>query len=88
MPQLTPAGLVRILGQVTAIVAIPMVGGAVAGLVLDGILETSPLFVLIGFGVGNLLAIGGIWLYIRAHTASERGGDVRGEGGSGARHDA
>ena len=70
MPQLTPAGLVKILGQVTAIVAIPMVGGAVAGLVLDGVLGTSPLFVLIGFGVGNLIAIGGIWLFIRAQSGT------------------
>lgn len=70
MPQLTPAGLVKILGQVTAIVAIPMVGGAVAGLVLDGVLGTSPLFVLIGFGVGNLIAIGGIWLFIRTQSGT------------------
>lgn len=76
MPQLTPAGLVKILGQVTAIVAIPMVGGAVAGLVLDGVLGTSPLFVLIGFGVGNLIAIGGIWLFIRAQSGTY-GADAR-----------
>ena len=42
MAQLTPMGLVKILGQVTAIMVIPIVGGAVAGLILDGILETSP----------------------------------------------
>lgn len=67
MTQLTPVGLIRILGQVSAIVVIPMVGGAVAGLVLDGLLDTSPLYVLSGFVVGNLAAIGGIWLFIRAH---------------------
>jgi hypothetical protein len=67
MTQLTPVGLIRILGQVSAIVVIPMVGGAVAGLLLDGLLGTSPLCVLSGFVVGNLVAISGIWLYIRAH---------------------
>ncbi len=61
----TSAGLVRILGHVTAIVMIPMLTGTVAGLVADRILGTSPLFVLSGFMVGNLVAIGGIWLYIR-----------------------
>jgi hypothetical protein len=67
MTQLTPIGLVKILGQVTAIVAIPMVGGAVAGLILDAWLETSPILVLSGFAIGNLVAIVGIWLFIRAY---------------------
>ena len=35
MKQLTPMGLVKILAQVTAIMVIPMVGGAVAGLLID-----------------------------------------------------
>lgn len=65
MEQLTPIGLVKILGQVTLILVIPMAGGAVAGIVLDAILGTSPLCVLSGFGVGNVIAITGIWLYIR-----------------------
>jgi hypothetical protein len=67
MTQLTPIGLVKILGQVTAIVAIPMVGGAVAGLIVDAWLGTSPLCVLGGFAIGNLVAIVGIWLFIRSH---------------------
>jgi hypothetical protein len=45
---------------------IPMVGGAVAGLVIDGMLETSPIFVLIGLGMGTLISSIGIWLLIRA----------------------
>jgi F0F1-type ATP synthase assembly protein I len=65
----TSAGLVRILGHVTAIVMIPMLTGTVAGLVADRILGTSPLFVLSGFVVGNLVAIGGIWLYIRVQRS-------------------
>jgi hypothetical protein len=67
MTQLTPIGLVKVLGQVTAIVAIPMVGGAVAGLILDAWLETSPILVLSGFAIGNLVAIVGIWLFIRGY---------------------
>ena len=66
MTQLTPMGLVRILAQVTAIMVIPMVGGAVAGLVLDGLLGTSPLCVLLGVGLGTLTSAIGIWLLIRA----------------------
>ena len=66
MAQLTPMGLVKILAQVTAIMVIPMVGGAVAGLVVDGMLGTSPLYVLIGLGVGTLISALGIWLLIRA----------------------
>jgi len=64
--ELTPLGLVRILGQVTVILFVPMVGGAVAGIVLDRILGTTPLFVLGGFGLGNVVAIVGIALLIRS----------------------
>ena len=66
MAQLTPLGLIRILAQVTAIMVIPMVGGAVAGLVLDGMLGTSPLLVLIGLGLGTAIAAAGIRLLIRS----------------------
>ena len=68
MAQLTPLGLIRILGQVTAIMVIPLVGGAVAGIVLDGMLETSPIFVLVGLGLGTLISAIGIWLLIRTGT--------------------
>ena len=66
MTQLTPMGLVKILGQVTAIMVIPIVGSVVAGLILDGILATSPLLVLVGLVVGTVLAAVGIWLLIRS----------------------
>ena len=66
MKQLTPMGLVKILAQVTAIMVIPMVGGAVAGLVIDGMQGTAPLYVLIGLAVGTLISAIGIWLLIRA----------------------
>ena len=65
MAQLTPLGLVKILGLVTLIMVIPMVGGAVAGLVLDRLLHTSPVLALTGLGVGTLIAAIGIWLLIR-----------------------
>jgi hypothetical protein len=66
MAQLTPTGLVKILGLVTLIMVIPLMGGAVAGLVLDKVLDTSPMLVLLGVGVGTLIAAIGIWLLIRA----------------------
>jgi F0F1-type ATP synthase assembly protein I len=67
MTQLTSIGLIKILGHVSAIVVLPILGGVVAGLVVDRILATSPLYVLSGFVVGNLIAILGLWLYIRTH---------------------
>jgi hypothetical protein len=66
MAQLTPMGLVKIMGLVTLIMVVPMLGGAVAGLVLDELMGTSPLFVLSGVVVGTLIAAIGIWLLIRA----------------------
>ena len=66
MAQLTPMGLVKILVQVTAIMVIPIMGGAVAGLVLDRNLDTSPLLVLSGLAGGTLISAIGIWLLIRA----------------------
>ena len=71
MAQLTPTGLVKIMGLVTLIMVVPMVGGAVAGLVLDRLLNTSPVLVLLGVAVGTLIAAIGIWLLIR--TGVRRG---------------
>jgi hypothetical protein len=71
MAQLTPTGLVKIMGLVTLIMVVPMVGGAVAGLVLDRLLNTSPMLVLLGVAVGTLIAAIGIWLLIR--TGMRRG---------------
>jgi hypothetical protein len=80
MAQLTPAGLVKLLGLVTLIMAVPMVGGAVVGLILDGALGTSPTMVLVGLGVGSLIAAIGILLLIRAgmrrgYTSGNQGDD-------------
>jgi NhaP-type Na+/H+ or K+/H+ antiporter len=74
MAQLTPTGLIKILGLVTLIMVIPIVGGSVAGLVLDGAFGTSPILVLIGLAVGSLIAAIGIWLLIRAGARRGFGG--------------
>lgn len=75
MTQLTPADLVRILGHVTLILVVPMVGGTVLGLVLDAMLESSPVAVVSGLVVGSLVAATGVWLYIRAHAGRIGGPD-------------
>jgi F0F1-type ATP synthase assembly protein I len=80
MTQLTPVDLARILGHVTLILLVPMVGGTLLGLVIDAMLGTSPLLGVGGLVVGSLVAALGIWLYIRAHpmtarTASPRPGE-------------
>lgn len=78
MTQLTPADLIRILGHVTLILVVPMVGGVVLGLVFDAMLKTSPLIVFSGLVVGSLAAAVGVWIYVRAHTrAAPRGKDER-----------
>ncbi|HEY7526926.1 MAG TPA: AtpZ/AtpI family protein [Candidatus Limnocylindria bacterium] len=81
MAQLTPTGLVKIMGLVTLIMVVPMVGGAVAGLVLDRLLNTSPMLVLLGVAVGTLIAAIGIWLLIRTGV---RRGYTDGRPGDGA----
>ena len=80
MAQLTQMGLVKILAQVTAIMVIPILGGAVAGLILDRNLDTSPLLVLSGLAAGTLIAAIGIWLLIRAGV---RKGYTQGRQGDG-----
>jgi F0F1-type ATP synthase assembly protein I len=74
----------RVLAWVSLIVALPLVGGAVAGLVADGMLETSPLFVLSGLAIGTLVTA--LWLrgFITSNVARMRGteppaGSDRGE---------
>jgi hypothetical protein len=53
MAQLTPLGLIKIMAQVTAIMVISILGSAVAGLILDRMLATSPLLVLVKFHKGT-----------------------------------
>jgi hypothetical protein len=80
MAQLTQMGLVKILAQVTAIMVIPIMGGAVVGLILDRNLATSPILVLSGLAGGTLIAAIGIWLLIRAGV---RKGYTQGKQGDG-----
>jgi len=70
MAKLTPTGLIKIMGQVTAIMVISILGSAVAGLILDRMLATSPLLVLTGVALGTVIAALGIWLLIRAGVRS------------------
>jgi hypothetical protein len=62
----------RVLGQVTLIVALPLIGGVVAGLIADGALGTSPLFVLSGLAIGSLVTV--LWLrgFITSNVARMR----------------
>jgi F0F1-type ATP synthase assembly protein I len=64
MPNSSP-GPARILGEVTLIMAVPMLGGVVIGIVVDAQAGTSPIFVLGGLVVGSLVSALGIWVYIR-----------------------
>jgi F0F1-type ATP synthase assembly protein I len=69
----------RVLAQVTLIVALPLLGGVVAGLVLDGISGTTPLFVLTGMAIGTLVTI--LWLRSFVTTNAAR---LRTQAGSAA----
>lgn len=82
MAQGTSAGLIKILGQVSVIVMVPILGGAVTGIILDRVLGTSPLLVFGGFVAGNLVAILGVWAYIR--TQQRRMSDDRADRHDGA----
>ena len=85
----------RVLAQVTLIVALPLLGGVVAGLVTDGITGTSPLFVLSGMAIGTLVTI--LWLRafitsnaarLRGETRGARGTATNGSGGGQPRQDS
>lgn len=49
-----------VLAQVSLRVFLPMLGGAIIGLVADAIGQTAPLFALIGLAGGTLVSI--LWL--------------------------
>jgi hypothetical protein len=55
-----------VLAQVSLRVILPLLGGAIAGLVADGIGQTAPMFVLIGMAGGTLVSI----LWLRAFIVS------------------
>jgi F0F1-type ATP synthase assembly protein I len=63
----------KVLGHVTLIVALPLIGGVVAGLIADGALGTSPLLVLSGLAIGTLVTV--VWLrgFITSNVTRMRG---------------
>jgi F0F1-type ATP synthase assembly protein I len=65
MENQTSNGLLAVLGHVTLIMWIPMLGGGVAGIALDAMLETSPLFVISGLLLGTVVSAVGIAVYIQ-----------------------
>lgn len=82
-PKLVP-GLV--LAHVSLRVILPLLGGAIAGLVADGIGDTAPQYVLIGMAVGTIVSV----LWLRAYVVSNlrilRGDEGR-HAGTGAEQD-
>jgi F0F1-type ATP synthase assembly protein I len=68
----------RVLAQVTLIVALPMVGGVAAGLVADGLMRTSPLFVLSGLAIGSLVTAFWLRRFITINVTRLRRGDREG----------
>lgn len=63
----------RVLGMVSLIVALPLLGGVIGGLVADGILGTSPIFVLSGLAIGTVVTV--LWLrsFITTNATRLRG---------------
>ena len=59
-----------VLAQVSLRVILPLLGGAIAGMVADGIGQTAPLFVLIGLAGGTLVSI--LWLRAFIVSGAER----------------
>ena len=55
-----------VLAHVSLRVILPLLGGAIAGLVADRIGQTAPLFVLIGIAVGTIVSV----LWLRAYIVS------------------
>lgn len=55
-----------VLAQVSLRVIVPLLGGVIAGLVADGIGDTSPRYVLIGLAGGTLISA----LWLRSFVAS------------------
>jgi hypothetical protein len=69
----------RVLGQVTLIVALPLLGGVIAGLVADSVLGTSPLLVLGGLALGSLVTAVMLYRYTTTNAARLRAGAGRGD---------
>ena len=64
-------------------VALCIVFGVVGGLALDGLLETKPLFMLLGILLGSVVAFWGLYKMVQpvlyGMKSGESAGDKRGE---------
>lgn len=69
----------RVLAQVSLIVALPVLGGVIVGLIADGAFGTSPLFVLSGLALGSLVTAVTLYRYISTNAARMRAGAERGD---------
>lgn len=67
----------RVLAQVSLIVALPLLGGVIAGLVADNVLGTSPLLVLGGLALGSLVTAVTLYRYTTTNAARLRAGAER-----------
>lgn len=65
MTRLTHGGLAKRLAAVTVIMTVPILGGSVAGILVDRLLGTSPAVLVTGFVIGNVVAALGVWLLVR-----------------------
>lgn len=67
------ARVVKNLVLVTLIVAVPILGGAVAGILLDRNLSTTPIFMFAGMLLGGVMTVLGVaWLVRADRQANER----------------
>lgn len=64
----------RVLALVSLMVALPLLGGAIIGLVADNVLATTPLYTLIGLALGSLISAVLILRYVTTNAARLRAG--------------
>jgi F0F1-type ATP synthase assembly protein I len=67
----------RVLAQVSLMVALPLLGGAIIGLVADNVLATTPLYTLIGLALGSLITAVLLLRYVVTNAARLRAGASR-----------
>lgn len=67
----------RVLAQVSLMVALPLLGGAIIGLVADNVLATAPLYTLIGLALGSVITAVLLIRYVMTNSARLRAGAPR-----------
>ncbi len=65
----------RVLALVSLMVALPLLGGAIIGLVADNVLATTPLYTLIGLALGSLVSAVLLLRYVATNAARLRAGE-------------